>query len=97
MTFCFPAPALPVAVQLFLNGQQATRHTGSAEFSQCHYPSLCCRATSQVEVLLYLSPLHHRDFVASMAYNLNDTYRRFMRRNPSFKARVATVMQQQEP
>ena len=54
-------------------------------------PSLCCHATSQVEVLLYLSPMHHRDFVASMAYNLNDAYRRFMRRNPTFKARRVAI------
>ncbi len=37
---------------------------------------------------MYLSPLHHRDFVASMANNLNDTYMRFFRRNPTFKARL---------
>ena len=70
----------------------------SPSLSRHHRSGSCCHGTSQVEVLLYLSPMHHRDFVASMAYNLNDAYRRFMRRNPTFKARVATVMPQlQEP
>mmetsp|Transcript_27944 Transcript_27944/g.79021 ORF Transcript_27944/g.79021 Transcript_27944/m.79021 type:complete len:780 (-) Transcript_27944:219-2558(-) len=44
-----------------------------------------------VEVLLYLTPLHHRDFVSSLTYGLNDVYRRFMRRNPSFKGKISIV------
>lgn len=39
----------------------------------------------QVEVLLYLTPLHHRDMTTSMSNNLNDVYLRFIRRNPNFQ------------
>eukprot|EP00873_Tetraselmis_striata_P042671 jgi/Tetstr1/462935/TSEL_007883.t1 len=46
---------------------------------------------SAVEVLLYLTPLHHRDMTTSMSNNLNDVYLRFIRRNPNFQGNVNIV------
>lgn len=44
-----------------------------------------------VEVLLFMTPRHRADIVASLVASLNGTYIRFMRRNPGFKVRCVQL------
>lgn len=39
-----------------------------------------------VEILLFMTPRHRAEIVASLVASLNTAYRRFMRRNRHFKA-----------
>ncbi len=44
-----------------------------------------------VEILLFMTPRHRADIVASLVASLNGAYLRFMRRNPGFQVRVSSL------